>query len=449
MEPRGFVNVVRFLLPSALGLAFFAFPVSIQGRVTVPFDLAVRWLLRQMPTEVAVYCLILTVFGAVATVFVRCRPTIPKLLEGFRTSTPLILLRIAGVALAILYFLRIGPEVLFQKGVADLIWDKLALSVAVIVPLGATLLVLLVRYGLLEFIGTVMRPVMRPLFRLPGRSALDSLTSWVGSYSVGLYLTRKLMEDGYYNRRETYTIVTCFSTVSIGFVALVAQTLSILHLFPLIFFTYFFAVYLLTFILARTWPIARQPEEYLAPPRPEPTVREGGRGLLRTAWEAAILKANQAPRLRGMLREGFTDGLVLASTILGSIIAVGTAAIVLAKETQIFHVLGQPLVPVLNALGLPDSEILAPATLVGVAEMYIPALLTQEAALPARFFIAVLSISQLIFFSAVAPMMIDMFRAVPIRARELVALFLMRTAVLIPLLAALTALLDWGGFLTE
>ena len=63
--------------------------------------------------------------------------------------------------------------------------------------------------------------------------------------------------------------------------------------------------------------------------------------------------------------------------------------------------------------------------------------------------IAVLSISQLIFFSAVAPMMIDMFRAVPVRARELLALFLMRTAVLIPVLAAITALLGWAGLLTE
>jgi len=48
------------------------------------------------------------------------------------------------------------------------------------------------------------------------------------------------------------------------------------------------------------------------------------------------------------------------------------------------------------------------------------------------YFIAVLSISRLIFFSAVAPMMIDMFRKIPIRARELIAIFLMRTAVLIP-----------------
>ena len=98
-------------------------------------------------------------------------------------------------------------------------WSTLAFSVGVIVPIGAALLSLFVEYGVLDFVGTLMRPVMRPLFRLPGRAALDSVTSWVGSYSVGLYLTRRLFEGGFYTRREAYTIVTGFSTVSIGFVA--------------------------------------------------------------------------------------------------------------------------------------------------------------------------------------------------------------------------------------
>jgi nucleoside recognition membrane protein YjiH len=85
--------------------------------------------------------------------------------------------------------------------------------------------------------------------------------------------------------------------------------------------------------------------------------------------------------------------------------------------------------------------IIAPATLIGITEMYIPALISRDAALPARLFIAVVSISQLIFFSAVGPMMVDMFRTVPVRARDLVALFLMRTAIVVPIVAAVTALL--------
>lgn len=65
----------------------------------------------------------------------------------------------------------------------------------------------------------------------------------------------------------------------------------------------------------------------------------------------------------------------------------------------------------------------------------------------ARFFIAVLSISQLIFFSATAPMMMDMFNDIPIRFRDLVALFVMRTIVLVPIIAAMTHIVAATGLL--
>jgi nucleoside recognition membrane protein YjiH len=441
-QPR---KISRFLVSAIVGLAFFTLPVPIGERFTVPFDLVIQWILGSAPRLVAVYCLLLICVGAGGSLAALKRPRVPW--ESYRTSRPILAVRLVAVPLAFVYFFRAGPKALLQDGVADLMWNTLAFSVGVIVPVGATLLVLMVRYGLLEFIGTLMRPVMQPLFRLPGRSALDSLTSWIGSYSVGLYLTRKLVEEGYYTRREAFTIVTCFSTVSIGFVAVVAQTLGILRLFPLIFSVYFFAVYLLAALLARTWPVTKVPDEYLKISRPEPSHSGNARELLRLAWDRALGQAGEAAGIPRVLGKGFLDGFVLASTILGSVLVVGTLALLLAKETPVFNFLGQPLEPLLAALGLPDVEVLAPATLVGITEMYIPALLVQQAELPARFFIAVLSISQLIFFSAVGPMMIDLFRDIPVRARELVVLFLIRTAILIPSLAAVTAIVDWLGFL--
>jgi nucleoside recognition membrane protein YjiH len=136
---------------------------------------------------------------------------------------------------------------------------------------------------------------------------------------------------------------------------------------------------------------------------------------------------------------GLRDGLVLASTILGTILAVGVAAVLVAEHTPLFAWLGAPLVPLLERLGLPDADVLAPAVTAGITEMYIPALLVEDASPAGRFFICELSISQLIFFSSVGPMMLDMFRDVPIRARDLVAIFALRTALLVPLLAAVTA----------
>ncbi len=439
-------SIRRFILSSLVGVGFFLVPIPFGGRFTVPFDIVVSWITQNVPHLVAVYCMLVILLGALGSTMARASAAETKWTESYRTSTVLLVVRIVAVPLAAIYMLQIGPGVLLQDGVASLMWNTLAFSVGVIIPIGAAFLGLFVKYGFLEFVGTLMRPIMRPLFRLPGRAALDSITSWVGSYSVGLYLTRRLTLDGFYNKREAYTIATCFSTVSLGFVAVVATTLHLLHLFPIIFASYFVGIYLLTALLVRIWPIRSVPRDYLSAERPE-AEDPSGKSLLMEAWQRALRQADNAPGFLTTVRSGLLDGFMLASTILGSILVIGTLALLVARETPLFTILGQPLVPLISILGLPDAEMVGPAVLVGITEMYIPALLVQEAATPARFFVCVLSISQLIFFSSVGPMIIDMFRDVPIRARDLVVLFLMRTAVLVPVLALLTLLLQWGGVL--
>jgi nucleoside recognition membrane protein YjiH len=360
----------------------------------------------------------------------------------FRTRPPLAVARVLGLGLAILMVTGAGPSWLHDKGVGGLMWGVLVASVGLIVPLGAAVLSVLVGYGLIELVGGWMRPIMRPVFRLPGRAALDDLMSWLGSYSVGLYVTRKLVDQGRYTRREAFLIATGFSTVSVGFVGVVCSTLELLHLFPLVFGTYFVLVYLLAAIQARTWPATSIPDTLLGEGLPEPEPEPG-----RSAWELAMQRAQAAPSLPKVLWAGWLDGLALAATILGTILAVGTGATLLAETTPLFTWLGQPLIPVLTLLGLPDAPLLGPAVVAGITEMYIPALLVRDAAIEGRFFIAVLSISQLIFFSSVAPMMLDMFEDLPITTGHLVALFFLRTALLVPLIAGLTHLYSALGWL--
>lgn len=157
-------------------------------------------------------------------------------------------------------------------------------------------------------------------------------------------------------------------------------------------------------------------------------------------------KAEEGGSLTGAAWRGFVDGLKLAILILGTILAVGLAAVLLAEYTDVFDVLAQPIVPNIELLGIPDAALVAPATIIGITEMFIPALLVVEAAPKAKFFVAVLSITQLIFFSAVGPMM-DMFSDIPIRFRDLVLLFFMRTAILVPLIAAITHVVAALGLL--
>src|SRR5690606_23435315 len=134
----------------------------------------------------------------------------------------------------------------------------------------------------------------------------------------------------------------------------------------------------------------------------------------------------------------FAEGMRLALVILPSIMAVGTAAILVAQHTPLFDWLGRPLEPVIALLGIPDPEVVAPASLVGISEMFLPALLTVGAAVEAKFFIAVLSLPQLLVFPATLPPLLELDG--PVRLRDCIVLFLLRPAISIPLVALITHL---------
>lgn len=443
--------VAKFVAAFAIGAFFFLLPIPWQGEVTVPFDIVVSQVTETFPDAVGVYALAIIVAGGVLTTLAELddREVISfgYDLSYFESSALFWALRIAGAVLAPIMFFKLGPGLLHTPSTGGFMWGTLIYSVGVIIPIGAVFITIFVELGGLEFVGTLARPVMKPLFKLPGRAALDSLASWVGSYSVGFYVTRNVFEIGGYNKREVFTIATCFSTVSIGFVGVVAATVEMLDLFPVIFGAYFVCVVITAAILVRLPPISTMPDEYIAEPDPEVPFRGSPGEYFRFAVSEAVGKAAEGETFLGAAKRGFVDGLKLTSLILGTILAVGLAATLLSANTPTFDILGAPLVPVVSALGIPNPEVVAPATIVGITEMYVPVLLVVEAEPMARFFVAVLAVSQLIFFSAVGPMAMDMFSDVPIRFRDLVALFVMRTIILVPLIAGITHLVAGMGLL--
>ncbi|EMA53180.1 YjiH family protein [Halococcus salifodinae] len=443
--------IAKFVVAFAVGAVFFLVPVPWQGEITVPFDIVVSTITTSFPDAVGVYALAIIVAGGVLTTAAeldaRNALSLDADLSYFESSVAFWALRVLGAVLAPVMFFKLGPDWLHTPATGGFMWGTLIYSVGVIIPIGAIFITIFVELGGLEFVGTLARPVMNPLFKLPGRAALDSLASWVGSYSVGLYVTRNVFDRGGYNKREVFIISTCFSTVSIGFVGVVAATLDMLALFPVIFLAYFVCVVICAAILVRVPPISTVPEEYIAEPDPEVPFVGSPPEYLRFALSEAVGKAKEGETFAQAAWRGFVDGLKLTSLILGTILAVGLAAVLLSAYTPTFDILGAPLVPVIELLGLPNAETVAPATIVGITEMYVPVLLIQDAAPMARFFIAVLAVSQLIFFSSVGPMTMDMFSDVPVRFRDLVTLFVMRTVILVPLIAGMTHLVAALGLL--
>lgn len=66
---------------------------------------------------------------------------------------------------------------------------------------------------------------MRLAFKVPGRSAIDAVASFITSFAVGLLITNKAYLSGEYSAKEAAIIATGFSTVSVAFMVIVARTL--------------------------------------------------------------------------------------------------------------------------------------------------------------------------------------------------------------------------------
>ncbi|WP_368773253.1 YjiH family protein, partial [Burkholderia multivorans] len=204
-------------------------------------------------------------------------------------------LGVVGLVVAIL-ILPAPPAWLAAEDIGPFLWDKLVIPVGLIVPVGAIFLALLVGYGLMEFIGVLVQPIMRPVFKTPGRSAIDAVASFVGSYSLGLLITNRVYKEGKYTAREAAIIATGFSTVSATFMIVVAKTLDLMDHWLLSFFFTLVVTFVVTAITVHLPPLRRIPDTYYpgATSQPEEKVTKH---RFRIAWREAKATLAETPSL--------------------------------------------------------------------------------------------------------------------------------------------------------
>ena len=66
-----------------------------------------------------------------------------------------------------------------------LVMNNILVSICISIPAASLFLPLLIDYGLVDFVGVIFRPVMRPVFELPGRAAVITISAFLGNFSVG------------------------------------------------------------------------------------------------------------------------------------------------------------------------------------------------------------------------------------------------------------------------
>lgn len=135
-----------------------------------------------------------------------------------------------------------------------------------------------------------------------------------------------------------------------------------------------------------------------------------------------------------MLKEGLENAADMVFGVLPVVMAIGTTALIVAEYTPIFTILGMPFVPLLELLHVPEAVAASETMLVGIADMFIPAVLAANIDNEmTRFVVATLSVTQLIYMSEVGALLLG--SKIPVKLWELALIFLLRTLVTLPVIA--------------
>ena len=428
----------RFLLPSLVGMFLFVTPIMQDGNLTIPIAVAANGLLDLMGEGSLTIIWLLICLSTVVTVIHRLHPLAilkknPKLDNLFSVKGFWLIVRIIGFVLANMIFFDLGPDFLIGDATGMVVIGDLMPILVCVFLLAGFLLALLLNYGLLDFFGALMIRLMRPVFNLPGRSALDCVASWLGDGSIGVLLTSKQYEEGFYSKREATVIATTFSAVSITFSLVVITQVGLEHMFLPFYLAVSVAGIVAAIIVPKLPPLSRVPDSYYTEQPHREDIPEGmspGRYGLKLALD----KAKKAPGVKAFVREGVENVFEMWFGTLPVILAMGTIALVIAEFTPVFHWLGIPFTYLYELLRLPEAELASQTVIVGFADMFLPSVIAGgiESDMT-RFVVAATSVTQLIYMSEIGS--IIMGSKIPVSLLNLFLIFLERTIVTLPVIA--------------
>lgn len=442
---------VKFITMSILGIILFLIPIPVvqdgKKQTTLPVAFLANclkdWLGGIMSPLIV---LIITISGILtilcSTVF-KNQLNPQGLMNGaFNVKIGWLILRILAVVFVWLTYLKIGPEMIYTEDTGGgLVFSSLLPTLVAVFLFAALFLPLLMEYGLLELLGPIFRPIMRPLFTLPGRSTVDNLASFIGDGTVGVLITSRQYGEGYYSRREATVISTTFSVVSITFAIVIAETIKMQNQFFYFYITVVISCLIAAMIMPRIWPLKNIPDEYAKDVSDEARTEQlpEGKTALRHGFDMATDVGIKAPGIKDFFISGLKTVVDMWFVILPVVMSIGTIATIIANYTSLFEVIGKPFVPLLELLQIPEAAQASQTILIGFADMFLPSILIEGVKSDVtRFVIGALSISQLIYLSEVGGVILG--SKIPVSIGKLFMIFLIRTIITLPIIALLAHL---------
>ena len=415
-KDNGLSNILRLIVYSLIGIIMFFVPVTIGEKSTILLDHIVNFVKDTFPVFSKYYVLIIIIYGGLL-------PFVKKTYNKDSVTFVFSILKLVGIVIAFMAIFNLGPKILMSDNMIPFLFNKLVIPVGLIVPVGAVFLAFLIGYGLLEFMGVLMQPIMKPLFKTPGKSAIDAVASFVGSYSIALLITNKVYKEGKYSAKEAFIIATGFSTVSASFMIVVAKTLGLMDMWNFYFWSTLVITFVITAITVRIKPTSSAEEIYYN--GIENKEEEITSNRFKHAVKEGLEVTSNAPSIVTCIKDNLFDGIKMTMGILPTILSVGLLGLVLAEYTKLFDIIGYIFYPITTLLGFESPLLVAKASALSIAEMFLPAMLIGESMpILTRYVIGVVSISSILFFSASIPCILS--TEIPIKLKDIVIIWFER-----------------------
>ncbi|SEJ07476.1 nucleoside recognition GATE domain-containing membrane protein YjiH [Alkalibacterium gilvum] len=442
------INKLKFVLLSLFGFIFFLVPFSFGGESKIMLSHIIDFVNNNILEEFLTFTGLSAWVVLIGTiVFMFYTSKIKMLNNMFKASALNVVLRITGSALYLMVLNNWFESFAFSKVILDPNTGglmagegELLTTLYITFFVGILALPLLTHFGIVEFIGILLGPIVEKLFKVPGYSMIDAIASFVGDGTIGIVVTDGQYQRGYYNKREAYIIATSFSVVGIAFAAAVADELGFGSIFPIFYGSILLVTLIIAFITARL-PLKKFKPTYFEGKEPKTVEVPQDETVVEYAYGSAVEQAKDT-KISHAFIEAVKNILHIYIGFLPIIMAVGTISLIIAEYTPFFDIISAPLVPLYELLGY-SSDIasqMAPASVAGFADMYLPALFISGAASEAaRFFIGVLAFTQLVFMSETGMILVE--TKIGLNFWDVIKVFVFRTIISIPLLYVITQIL--------
>lgn len=421
IKKKQFLNTIRFLLCSFLGIFLFFIKIPINGESTIILDYLVssfRNLFNENTQKL--FVLFFALIGVICSF-------INKSWKNAKKNIAFTIIKILGFLLALMYYFRIGPSFLLSnRKLLPYLFDTLCISLSFLVPIGTIALSFLTKYGLLEFTSVFMQPIMKKIWKIPGESAIDVLVSFLGSYSIALLITENMYLNGKYNKKESFIIATGFSSISSTFIYVICKTLNIMEYWTGFFIATVITLFLTTTIVIRLFPTSKVSTDYYENTIPN-AKKEINKNKFKIAWNMAIEASSKSNNVFKNTLKSVKDGIIVTSNIIPTIMFVGLIGIAIAEYTPIFDILGYLFYPVAYILRIPEALTVSKISSMFIVDMFFPILYSTDLSLKSRFIIGVVSVSELLFFSSVIPCILS--TKIPVKIWQIVVIWIERTII--------------------